>query len=112
MERKKEKKASNKMGTAPYHDATPKRMSRSVGSGKGGDNWSIPNGAKYGLGEGKQPTRMDRSVPKGKGGSDCGCTANGPARSSRKDTGSNTNMGRSYGVGGVSLKDGSGRYGV
>lgn len=112
MERKKEKAAANKMGSAPYYDAQPARMSRSVGSGKSGDKWSIPNGAKYGLGEGKQPTRMDRSVGKGKGGSNFSIDAKGPAKSARKDTGANSNMGKDYGVGGVSLKDGDGRYGV
>lgn len=112
MERKKEKSASNKMGSAPYYDATPPRMSRSVGSGAGGDSWRVPNGAKYGLGEGKQPTRMDRSVGKGKSGNTFSIPAKGPAKSARKDTGANSSMGKSYGVGGVSLKNGDGRYGV
>jgi hypothetical protein len=112
MERKKEKSAANKMGTAPYHDATPPRMSRSVGKGPSGNTWSIPNGAKYGLGEGKQPTRMDRSGGKGKSGSGFSLEAKGPATSSRKDTGANTNAAKSYGVGGVAIKDGSGRYGI
>lgn len=112
MERKKEKSAANKMGSAPYYDATPPRMSRSAGKGPGGDTWKIPNGAKYGLGEGKQPTRMDRSGGKGKSGSGFSLEAKGPAKAARKDTGANSNQGRMYGVGGVSLKDGSDRYGV
>ena len=112
MELKKEKKSANKMGSAPYHDAQPARMPRTVGKGPGGDNWSIPNGAKYGLGEGKQPTRMDRSGGKGKSGSPFSLEANGPAKSARKDTGANSMQGRGYGVNGVATKDGSGRYGV
>lgn len=112
MERKKEKSASNEMGSAPYYDATPPRMSRSVGSGKGGDTWRVPNGAKYGLGEGKQPTRMDRSVGKGKSGNEFRQGKGDAKKSARKDTGANSSQGSCYGVKGVALKDGEGRYGV
>lgn len=104
------KTRSNSMGTPPYKDANPPRMKRTVGSGKGGSTWSIPNGAKYGLGEGKQPTRMDRSPSKGKSGNTFSAPCNGPAKSSRKDTGANTSQPKSYGTGGVS-GGASGGYG-
>tara|TARA_R110000772_G_scaffold235182_3_gene346795 strand:- start:10938 stop:11201 length:264 start_codon:yes stop_codon:yes gene_type:complete len=85
-------------------------MKRSVGNGASGSNWSIPNGAKYGLGEGKQPTRMDRKVPKGASGQNF-TVKGGPSKSSRKDTGANSAVGsQSYGVGGVSGGS-SGGYG-
>lgn len=112
MERKKEKSKANQMGSPPYHDATPPRMGRSPGSGKGGNSWSVPNGAKYGLGEGKQPTRMDRSVGKGKGGSEFRQGKGDAKKSARKDTGANSSQGSCYGVKGVALKNGEGRYGV
>jgi hypothetical protein len=112
MERKKEKSTSNKMGSAPYYDATPPRMSRSVGKGPGGDTFRVPSKAKYGLGEGQSPTRMDRSPSKGKSCGGFDLKANGPATSSRKDTGSNKHAAKSYGVNGVSVKDNGGRYGV
>lgn len=101
----------NTMGSPPYFDATPPRMGRTAKSGKEGNTFRIPNGAKYGLGEGKAPTRMDRSVPKGKAGSPFKLTASGPCRSSRSPTGGNSSMGRSYGVGGVSAPSRSGQYG-
>lgn len=106
------KTVRNQMGSPPYYDATPPRMSRSGGTSKGGDKWSIPNTAKYGTGEGHgdAPTRMDRRVPKGKSGNNFEIPANGPARSSRKDTGANSHMGRKYGVGGVT-GGGNGNYG-
>lgn len=110
MELKKEKGMANKMGQAPYSALEPTRMSRSVPKGAGGDKWEIPNGAKYGLGEGKNPTRMDRSVPAGKKGTSFSLGNNGPATTSRKDTGSNSYAPKTYGVNGV--KGGaSGGYG-
>jgi hypothetical protein len=111
----KVKSMSNKMGSAPYHDATPPRMSRSVGSGKGGNNWKIPSNAKYGTDGigGDEPTRMSRSVGKGKSGNSWGAPpAAGPGRMPRSAKGSASHQGKSYGVGGVSLKENGGRYGV
>lgn len=97
------KKLPNEMGTPLHYDKAPPRMGRSGGSGKGGNTWSIPNGAKYGLGESKQPTRMSRKGGKGKSGSGNSLPpSNGPARASRKDTGANSSMGKGYGCNGVS----------
>lgn len=92
----------NKMGKPPYHDAQPPRMGRSAGKGKSGNTFRVPNGAKYGTGEGAPPTRMGRSGGSGKKGNTFRIPANGPAKSSRKDTGGNSSMGKTYGVGGVS----------
>lgn len=90
------------MGKPPYKDATPPRMPRTVGKGKSGNSFSIPNKATYGLGEGTQPTRMGRTVGKGAKGSGFSVSG-GPMKSSRKDTGANTaSGGQKYGVGGVS----------
>lgn len=112
MERKKERKAPNKMGSPPYYDAQPARMSRTVGKSKGGDKFSVPSKAKYGLGEGQAPTRMDRSVPRGKSGNTFSIPNAGAGTSSRSDKGATKHSGKHYGVGGVSVKDGDGRYGV
>ena len=101
-----------KMGKPPFYDATPARMSRSGGKSKGGNTFSIPSGAKYGVDGSQPPTRMDRSVPKGKSGNNFSIPCNGPARASRKDTGANSSMGKGYGVKGVPLVSGEGRYGV
>ncbi len=103
-----EKRAPNKMGSPLYYDNQPPRMKRTVGSGKSGDNFSIPNTAKYGTGEGTgdAPTRMDRKVPKGKTGNNFSIPNAGPAKASRKDTGANSQMGKGYGVNGVKCDGG------
>lgn len=115
MERKTEKAMGNKMGSPPYYDAEPKRMSRSVGKGPGGDTFRVPSNAKYGTDGigGQEPTRMSRSGGAGKKGTPFSLEAKGPQKSARSDKGANSAAGsRSYGVGGVSLKDNGGRYGV
>jgi len=105
-----DKVKTSTMGSPPYYDATPPVMSRSGGKSMGGNSWTIPSGAKYGLGEGTGPTTMSRSGGKSMGGNSWEVPAAGPARSSTKDTGGNTSMGRKYGVGGVSV-GGNGNYG-
>lgn len=89
-------------GEPPYESPNPVRMKRTVGKGEKGDEWSLTNNATYGLGVGTEPTRMSRTVGKGPNGNGIERSANGPGRSSRKDTGANTHMGRRYGVDGVS----------
>lgn len=108
------RKMANKMGSAPYHDTTPPRMPRSVPKGATGDTFRIPSNAKYGVDGigGQESTRMPRKVPSGKSGNTFSIPAKGPARAARSHKGSNTMMGKSYGVGGVSVKDNGGRYGV
>jgi len=105
-----DKVKTSTMGSPPYYDATPPRMSRSGGKSMGGDSWTVPSKAKYGLAEGQAPTRMDRSGGRGKSGTQWEVPAAGPARASRRDKGGNTAMGRKYGVGGVS-GGGEGNYG-
>lgn len=95
----------NTMGKPPYHDAQPPRMGRNPGKGPSGDTFRVPSGAKYGTGEGVAPTRMDRSGGKGKTGSTFRQGNGHAAKSSRKDTGANTDQPRRYGVEGVSVSD-------
>lgn len=113
MMKDKVKSMSNKMGSAPYSSTGPTRMSRSVGAGKGGNNWKVPSNAKYGVDGSDDPTRMKRSVGAGKGGNGFSAPpAAGPGRMPRSAKGSASHQGKMYGVGGVSVKDNGGRYGV
>ena len=91
-----------KCGSPPFYDADPPRMSRSVGNGGGGSTFRIPNGAKYGLGEGKQPTRMGRSGGTGGKGSTFRMGTGYAHTSSRKDTGATSKQPQCYGVKGIS----------
>lgn len=99
------KAAPNSMGKPPYHDPQPARMSRTVGKGPGGDTFRVPNGAKYGTGEGVAPTRMDRSGGTGKPGNTFRQGTGRACKSSRKDTGANTDQPKRYGTEGVNVAD-------
>lgn len=110
MEMKKEKSRS---GAKPlFQDSQPPRMNRSPGKGKSGNGFKLTSNAKYGVDGSQEPVRMGRSVGKSKGGTQWSLSASGPARASRKDTGANSHDGKFYGVGGVSLTNNGGRYGV
>jgi hypothetical protein len=92
----------------PYHDAEPVKMSRSVGKGKGGSNFSLSSRAKFGLNEGQDIVRMSRKAGSGPGGKSFSLSHEGPARSGRSPGGKYSHDSTSYGVGGVSGSGGTG----